>query len=65
MNNQEFNKIKQNLYAALDTVTNSAYVLDSKDPGKEIDIELDTIEILKKTITEIHKLIERNKEIYD
>lgn len=65
MTNQELQSIKKDLYKALDIATKSSQVMDSKNPGKEIDIEFDVIEALKKAIVEISKAIERNKEIYD
>ena len=65
MTNQELLKIKKFLSDSMDIAVKSTDILDSKDPGKEIDIEFDVIQTLKHSIVVVVKSIERNREIYD
>ena len=65
MTNQELLKIKKFLSDSMDIAVKSTDVFNSKDPGKEIDIEFDVIQALKHSIVVVAKSIERNKEIYD
>lgn len=65
MTNQELLKIRKFLSDSMDIAVKSTDVFNSKDPGKEIDIEFDVIQALKHSIVVVTKSIERNKEIYD
>lgn len=65
MTNQELLIIKKHLSDSMDIAVRSTDVFNSKNPGKEIDIEFDVIQALKHSIVVISKAIERNKEIYD
>lgn len=65
MTNQELSKIKKLLSDSMYIAVKSTDILDSKNPGKEIDIEFDVIQALKHSIVVVNKSIERNREIYD
>lgn len=65
MTNQELLIIKKHLNDSMDIAVKSTDVMDSKDPGKEIDIEFDVIQALKNAIVVLSKAIERNRNIYD
>ena len=65
MTNQELLKIRKFLSDSMDIAVKSTDIFNSKDLGKEIDIEFDIIQALKHSIVVVAKCIERNKEIYD